>query len=205
MSNSYPPPPGQQPPPQWGQQPPQQPWGQQPPPGWGQPPQKKTPIGWIVAGAIGGVFLLLIVLGLAVGGGADGKADAKKSATPTADVKGDQPPTKDKREPPAKEEVGEPADDDPKGDVRITGCVVEPTTTWPAADLTITNRSSKTSNYIISVEFVDASGTRLGEGTAAANNVAPGQKVKEKAQSLDDTSGKINCKVLKATRYASGS
>ncbi|MFB7111912.1 FxLYD domain-containing protein [Streptomyces sp. NPDC056190] len=40
----------------------------------------------------------------------------------------------------------------------------------------VTNHSSKASNYIIEVEITDGSGTRKGEGTAALNNLAPGQK-----------------------------
>ncbi|WP_157839154.1 FxLYD domain-containing protein [Streptomyces flavidovirens] len=206
MSNAYPPP-GQQP--QWGQQPPSPQWQQPPGPGWGGPPSapKKSKAGLFVGLGCGGALLLLlvfIVIGFAVGDGdstAKGKrkgASGTASSAPAGDApaKGEEAPTKRKD--------AAPAADDPKGDAKVTGCVVEPVTTWPSADVTITNRSARSSNYIVAVEFVDGSGARVGEGMAAANSVAPGQKVKAKAQALSDTTGKITCKVLKVTRYASG-
>ncbi|MFD3740265.1 FxLYD domain-containing protein [Streptomyces sp. NPDC058629] len=53
--------------------------------------------------------------------------------------------------------------------------------------------SSKASNYVVQVEFVDASGTRLGEASAAASNVAPEQEVNTKAQGLDQITTKVTC------------
>jgi hypothetical protein len=207
MSDAYPPP-GQQP--QWGQQPPPQGWQQPPGPGWGgpPPPPKKNKVGLLVGLGCGGALLLLVVfvaIGLAVGDGdTTAKSKRKDRASTPSSAPADDAPAKGKPSAPAKRDDARPADDGPKGDAKITGCRVEPTTTWPSAEVAITNRSSKTSNYIVSVEFVNSAGTRLGEGMAAANQVAPGQKVQKTAQSLDDTTGKITCKVLKVTRYASG-
>ncbi|MFY0511821.1 FxLYD domain-containing protein [Streptomyces anulatus] len=90
-----------------------------------------------------------------------------------------------------------------EGDVKITACEVNGSTGWPKADVLITNRSSKKSNYIVSVEFVDASGKRLGDAMAASNNVAPKQEVEVDAQSLDKVTGRVTCKVTEVTRYAS--
>ncbi|MEE1735947.1 FxLYD domain-containing protein [Streptomyces sp. BE147] len=183
---SYPQQPGQQP--QWGQQPG---WGQQPP----QP--KKKNVGMIVGFSCLGIVALLVVLGVigAVLGGTDSGSDTGESLEVTA------PPSKaaDKKDdaPKEKEATG------PEGDVKITSCEVNDATQWPAAKLEITNRSSKDSNYIVQVEFLDKDGTRLGEGTAATNNLAPDQLAKETAQGLAQVTGKVTCKVTKVTRYAS--
>ncbi|WP_354644336.1 FxLYD domain-containing protein [Kitasatospora camelliae] len=37
----------------------------------------------------------------------------------------------------------------------------------------MTNHSGKASNYMVQVEFLEASGTRIGEGIAATNGLAP--------------------------------
>ncbi|MFB9367428.1 FxLYD domain-containing protein [Kitasatospora albolonga] len=89
-------------------------------------------------------------------------------------------------------------------DAEITGCKVDGVLGWPSADVKVTNHSSKTSNYIVSIEFVDESGTRVGEGIAATNNLAPNQAAALKAQGTSDSKGKkLSCKVTNVTRYAS--
>lgn len=42
---------------------------------------------------------------------------------------------------------------------------------FPQAELTVTNQSSKTSDYIVQVAFTGEAGTRKGEDTAALNNL----------------------------------
>ncbi|MFD5087519.1 FxLYD domain-containing protein [Kitasatospora sp. NPDC058201] len=96
-----------------------------------------------------------------------------------------------------------PGNADATGDVELTSCDVDATLHWPSAQLKVTNRSSKSSNYMIQVEFVDAAGTRIGEGLAATNNLAAGQAATLKAQGAVETKGKISCKVTNVTRYAS--
>jgi hypothetical protein len=205
-----PPPPGWQPP-QWQQpepgwqQPPPPPGWQQPGAGWGGPPPRKSNTGLIVGLIIAGVVVLGIVV-LGVIGVMAVKDDSSKddasvaqspaagqSSAPAADAKEDtaEEPTP---EAPAQESGAE-------GDVKITGCEVDSLTTWASAKVLITNRTSKESNYIVSVEFVDSSGKRLGEALAAVNNLAPGQKAEETAQGLDTITGKMECKVTEVTRY----
>lgn len=183
---SYPQQPGQQP--QWGQQPG---WGQQP-----QPPKKKN-VGMIVGFSCLGIVVLVVLLGIvgAVLGGTDSGSDKGENLEVTA-----PPKAGDKAE---EKPVEAEKPDGPEGDVKITGCEVNDMTEWPKADVLITNRSAKTSNYIVSVEFVDASGKRLADALAASNNVAAGQKVETEAQSLDKVTGKVECRVTKVTRYAS--
>lgn len=176
-------------------QPPQ--WGGQQQPGWGgQPPApKKSSAGKVIGFSCLGVVGLVVVLGVvgvALGGsdsGSDTGSDGVLEVTAA--------PSKGAAAPEAAAPKGA------EGDVKITGCEVNDSTGWPKADVLITNRSSKTSNYIVSVEFVDGSGKRLGDAMAASNNVAAGQEVEEDAQSLDKVTGKVTCKVTEVTRYAS--
>ncbi|WP_455359727.1 FxLYD domain-containing protein [Streptomyces sp. SYSU K21746] len=194
-------PPGQQPPQGWGQpqQQPGQQWGQQPTgPGWGGPPPqpRKSNTGKVIGFSCLGVVGLVVVLGIVgalVSGGDGDKPESSSVAT--------SPGGGAQEEAPAAPEQKEP--EGPEGDVKITSCDVEPTLKWPSASVTITNRSSDTSNYIVTVEFLDAQGVRIGEGLAATNNLASGKVAKEKAQGTADATGKITCKVTDVTRYAS--
>jgi hypothetical protein len=93
-------------------------------------------------------------------------------------------------------------DGDKLADVAISDCTVDETLHWPAAEVKITNHTSKSSNYMVQVEFVDETGTRIGQGVAATNNLAPGQSALEKAQGAATAKGKISCKVSDVTRYA---
>ncbi|GCD46138.1 FxLYD domain-containing protein [Streptomyces paromomycinus] len=87
-------------------------------------------------------------------------------------------------------------------DVKVTGCSVDGATGWPAAKLLITNRTERTFNYMVQVEFVDASGTRIGTGAAAENNLASGQRAKATAQGFVKASGSIKCRVTDVQRYS---
>ncbi|MEU6615332.1 FxLYD domain-containing protein [Streptomyces parvus] len=179
--------------PQWGQQPQQQGWGGQSP----QQPKKSNAGKAIGFGCLGVIALLFIVggIGAVASGGDDGDKGASSVSEPAAGAPEEEP----KDDAPAKAK----GPDGPEGDVKITACEVDSVTKWPSASLDVTNRSSKDSNYIVQVEFVDKDGTRLGEGTAALNNLAPDQVSKEKAQGLTQVSGKVECRVTKVTRYAS--
>ena len=88
-------------------------------------------------------------------------------------------------------------------DVKITSCSVDELTKFPSAKVTITNKSSKTSNYAVEIEFTDSKGTRLDEGMASTNNLAPKQVSKQTAGGLTEASGPIKCKITDVTRYAS--
>ncbi|WP_228973126.1 hypothetical protein [Streptomyces sp. DH12] len=91
----------------------------------------------------------------------------------------------------------------PEGDVRITGCGVDATTEWPSADLSVTNRSRKAGGYVIEVEFVDGTGKRLAEAPASVSNLAAGQRAEAVAQSPQQVSGDVTCRVTDVTRFAS--
>ncbi|MFD3660332.1 FxLYD domain-containing protein [Streptomyces sp. NPDC058659] len=76
-------------------------------------------------------------------------------------------------------------------------------TKWPSAELLVTNRSSRASNYIVQVEFVDASHRRLGEAYATTNGLAPGRQSRLTAQGLDQITAEITCRITDVSRFAS--
>lgn len=180
----------------------QPPYGQPPQPGWGPPPApKKSSAGKIIGFGCLGIVGLVVVLGVAGTLLGNNTSDKSPKSPVTASSAGSTAPSA-----PAKARTSTAAAPEPKGaeaDVKITACEVDSATNWAKAELTITNHSSKTSNYLVSVEFVNASGTRLGEAFAATNNLAAGQAAEQTAQGLDQITGKITCKLTKVTRYAS--
>lgn len=91
----------------------------------------------------------------------------------------------------------------PRDDVEITRCTVNDTTDWAEADLLVTNRSSKNSTYLVQVEFVDSTGTRLGNAITSVPDLAPGQRARTTARGLDPITVKITCRITDVTRYAS--
>ncbi|MDT9688866.1 FxLYD domain-containing protein [Streptomyces sp. P9(2023)] len=178
---------------------------QEPQPGWGQPPQgrgappprRKGRTGKILGLSCLGLIVLIVVVVVAVFavGGGDDEPDRTPTSPATQPTAGELTAS---RQP--QEESG------PRGDVKITACQVDPVTKWAGAKLLITNRSSKASkasNYIVQVEFVDASGKRLSEATTATNNVAPGQQSEATAQGLDQITTKVTCRITDVTRFAS--
>ncbi|GHC43663.1 FxLYD domain-containing protein [Streptomyces flavofungini] len=103
---------------------------------------------------------------------------------------------------PSQEQTAPPVSG-PRADVEIIKCSVEPNTRWPNAELRITNHSSKTSDYWVEVEFVDADGVRIAEGVAGTSNLAPDQVANESASGFREASGKVVCRITDVTRHAS--
>lgn len=174
----------------WRRQPPEG-RPQQPGQGWAAPPEAPPPRRRSSAGRIVGcscLGLILLVVALVVGGLLAGGGDddpRRKDPSPTTSAER------------SREEEG------PRGDVKITACEVNATTHWPHAELLVTNRSSKDSDYRVHVEFTDTAGKRLSESYASTNRVAPGQQSAVTAQSLDEVRTKITCHVKAVNRFAS--
>ena len=96
----------------------------------------------------------------------------------------------------------------PAADVVVDSCAVSTNTfEGPEAKLSVTNHSSKTSNYAITVAFDSRDGgQQLDTGAALVQTLAPGQTTQTTASSLKSelrTSGKFTCKVAEVNRYAS--
>ena len=98
----------------------------------------------------------------------------------------------------------------PEADVAVASCALSDNQfEGPQANLTVTNHSSKASNYIIEVVFETTDGgTQLDTGNATITNLAPNQTANEKAVSfkgdLRKTAAEFKCKVANVTRLAAG-
>ena len=66
--------------------------------------------------------------------------------------------------------------------------------------LTATNSSSKISDYLIEVAFLDDAGVRIGHGTAIINSVRPGESAPGDVTSFSDAASITSCEVASVTR-----
>lgn len=68
----------------------------------------------------------------------------------------------------------------------------------------VTNRSSKRSNYTLSVSFFDAAGVKVGDGYGGLQNLEPGAVAKDEITGfLADSSVLSDCKLVEVDRIAS--
>ena len=173
-------------------QPPQAPY--QPPPAYqphyAPPPAKRKRTVPLWATIITGVVAFAI--GAAAGSGS--KSADKTAATTTPSATTGQ--TAGATTPPAA-----PVDRGPTGDVALAKFTVD-TIGGVTVPVTVTNHSSKTSNYIIEFEIDDAAGTKIGDGIASTNNLAPGQKAQIDGIGMPSTGTPATVKLTKVTRYA---
>lgn len=87
-------------------------------------------------------------------------------------------------------------------DVTITSCVAD-----AAGDLdakvTVTNNSSKPSNYVVTIAFNSADGSKqLDTGDVVVNNLSAGQSTVQDALSVTTATPGYTCKVADAMRTA---
>ena len=93
------------------------------------------------------------------------------------------------------------------GDVAVSRCALSGNQFGgPEATLTVTNRSSKPSNYFITVAFQSPDGTQqLDTGNATVQSLAPNQTTSVQASSFRQElrRQRFTCKVTEVTRFAS--
>lgn len=87
-------------------------------------------------------------------------------------------------------------------EVTLTDCVAD-ADGYLMASGELTNGSAKRSTYIISIAFVDGSGTQLDTTAASASNVEPGQRALWDASSFQRFDDDVTCEVVDVTRFAS--
>lgn len=143
------------------------------------PPKKRRRWPWVVAG-----LLVIVVIAAVAGGGSED----------------DDPPVNTETNDGPDTESGN-TDNPPPDDVTLDVCGSGEANFIEAGGL-ITNHSSKASTYFIEVEFVDASGTRYGEGIASSSTVAPDQKVEWSASGLVEPRPDTTCRVTSVERFA---
>lgn len=123
-------------------------------------------------------------------GAAEDGADSKAGSGKSAAAKGDHEASTSGKNP-------------PEADVKVVSCAKDEFGDWPEAKLEITNHSSKASDYMVTVEFLDADGTRKGEGTGLVSNLSPGQTAEDTAGGTAEVPGKVTCRIVKVSRTAS--
>jgi hypothetical protein len=87
-------------------------------------------------------------------------------------------------------------------DVKITSCVKDPTSGFADAKVTVTNNSSKPSNYVITIAFDNADGSQLATSPVFVSNLDPGQSSVQDANAITDATPGYTCKIADATRNA---
>jgi hypothetical protein len=87
-------------------------------------------------------------------------------------------------------------------DVELTDCV--PTGAGlMASTVTITNHSSKRSNYVVDVVFESADGSRqLAARTIVVNDLEPGQATQQEAGTLTPAPRRFDCRVSQVQRFS---
>jgi hypothetical protein len=132
----------------------------------------------------------VIVIAAAVGGTAGSESDdttAKKQTEGTDTGKADE---------------GTKSSTDHSEDAQIVSCGKDDTTGFPVAKVKVTNNSSKSSNYIITVSFNNGS-EQIDTGLASANNLNPGSSTTQEAASLkSDVPAGFTCRIEDTTRYS---
>jgi hypothetical protein len=94
------------------------------------------------------------------------------------------------------------AENSPAKDVKMGTPVVNADEYDAHVPVTVTNHTDKTSDYSITVEWVDSEGNRISTGDAFVEGVKPGQTAKDKAVSLADSDdlGKLKSAEVKISK-----
>jgi hypothetical protein len=86
-------------------------------------------------------------------------------------------------------DVGEP-------DCRVSGSGLM------EAELTVTNRSSERSNYIIDVTFEAPDGAQLETAVLFVNDLEPDQSTTDVASTFTEPTGEFTCRVVEVERFS---
>jgi ribosomal protein S27E len=87
-------------------------------------------------------------------------------------------------------------------DVAVTSCGTDPFGS-ASAGLVITNHSSGLSIYEVEVEFFNAAGVNVSNGTASVNDVPSHESMTASAYGTTAVTGPLTCKITSVTRLAS--
>lgn len=132
-----------------------------------------------------GVFGLIIfgsAIGAASSGGSDGTSTKQNGGVSTLSGNDSHPP---------------------QDDAALDKCGTAEYLDYPQATVRMTNHSTKRSNYMVSVNFLDASGTVVASGTALASNVEPGQSAIDTAGGVSGKGAPAKCVITNVDRFAS--
>ena len=161
------------------------------PPQGEAPPEKKG--GCLKFGLIGlGLVIALIAIAAVMGRGEDdGDTAATRNDDAPAGIEDDDAP-------PLSEEVKEEKEEFIE-DIDNIAC--SPGQFGPEVKVTLTNRSSKESSYVLTVSLMNEGGVRVGEANGAANNVKPDQQAL--VDLIGTGEGVTKCEIANITRFDS--
>lgn len=92
------------------------------------------------------------------------------------------------------------ASDAAKQDVTVSACKANPGGGKPKAMGQIVNHSSKTSNYVVQVKFLDAEGNQVAEGADAVRGVKALETSNFTLEGDRSAKGQLKCEVSGVTR-----
>lgn len=87
-----------------------------------------------------------------------------------------------------------------KQDVTVQACNADPGGGKPKASGQIVNKSSKTSNYVVRLKFLDAQGNQVTDGVDGVKGVKPLETVKFDLTGIQKAKGPLTCEVTGVTR-----
>ncbi|MFF8467619.1 FxLYD domain-containing protein [Streptomyces griseus] len=190
MSDTFPPPPPEQPQPDHRSPagaPPLSPWAAPAP----TPGKQRT--GLIVTLAVGGGLVVAGAMVALVYALMDSVSDSI-ALPPRSDAPYAEPYEEEPMEP---AEPGPPAEKD----VTITTCTRDSSIGWPHADLKIVNRSGSPAAYIVTIAFLDADGAVVSDGIATTEEIAPGASVEVRAQGSGEVAADTECRIGTVDRH----
>ncbi|MFJ9322699.1 hypothetical protein [Streptomyces globisporus] len=201
MSDSFPPPPPEQPQPEYSAPAQPSPWAA--PPG---PPQKQR-TGLIVTLAVGGGLIVagavVALVHTAMSSVQDSIALPPRSEAPYAEPYEEEPSEEDPyAEDPYAEEPSA-AGPDAKEDVTIISCTRDPQLGWQSAKVKVVNGTSTTASYTIMMEFLDEEGVQVAEGGAGVVDLEPGGSAVKKAQGVGEVPRGTTCRISDVWRTPS--
>jgi hypothetical protein len=138
-------------------------------------------------------FILLALIILGIGAAASGGSKSKSSNTSNNASAATKAPAGVKS-------VDTNASHPAAGDVEVTKCA-EGQFGLAEVAVTITNHTSKRSNYSVQMNLTDAAGNKVGEGIAASNNVEAGQSALEKVAATNSAPF-TKCEIKEVSRFA---
>lgn len=143
-----------------------------------------------------GMIALIVVLVVATGGS---KSDTNTpTASPSADAGARTSPSADSGAKTSSKNTENP----PPKDITVEQCAGPDVLGMPEASGKIVNNSSKSSNYMFHIEFLDGAGTRIASGYVVENDVAPGQAATWKATGDAQAAAPATCRVVDVERFA---
>lgn len=137
-----------------------------------------------------GAGLLALAFVIAIAAAAGGEDDGDGGDTATAEEPGPQTASGNTENP-------------PPDDVELTTCANDPALGLAKVGGTITNHSSKPSDYTISVEFVTGNDVRYAEAIHLSTTVAPDQTVEWEEFGTGEWREGTTCRVTSVERFAS--